>query len=98
MTPARCLPRCTLLVIAVVFSLVGLAPQAAAGMPADGGSPGGRAVFDSWRILMFARSIGDDSVDREALRVAAADTTSIVQIGPDTFAWANRRYEVTWDV
>lgn len=34
--------------------------------------------------------------DQETLRVAAAEAPSIIQIGPDTFTWADRRYDVTW--
>lgn len=55
----------------------------------------GRAVFDSWRILMYARSVGDRSVDQESLREAASEKSSLVQIDPDTFTWVDRRYDVT---
>lgn len=54
----------------------------------------GRAVFDSWRVLMFARSIGDESVDGESLRIAARQVAWVVALGPDTFTWPHRRYDV----
>ncbi|GAB3622383.1 hypothetical protein GCM10027418_04650 [Mariniluteicoccus endophyticus] len=55
----------------------------------------GRAVFDSWRVLMYARSIGEASVDQESLRQAALDAVAVVAIGPDTFTWPHRRYDLT---
>ncbi|CAN7266645.1 hypothetical protein LJR047_001251 [Knoellia sp. LjRoot47] len=54
----------------------------------------GRAVFDSWGILMYARSIGEVSADRESLRVAASEVATVVVIGPDTFTWRDRRYDL----
>jgi hypothetical protein len=54
----------------------------------------GRAVFDSWRILMYARSIGDQHVDREALRAAASGTPGVTQLAEDIFTWPNGRYDV----
>ncbi len=55
----------------------------------------GRAVFDSWRVLMYARSIGDTSVDQESLRQAASEVAAIVALGPDSFTWPDRRYDLT---
>lgn len=55
----------------------------------------GRAVFDSWRVLMYARSIGDVSVDQESLRHAASEVATVVAIGPDIFTWPDRRYDLT---
>lgn len=57
----------------------------------------GRAVFDSWRILLFARSIGDDAVEREALRLAAAKSPSVSQIADDLFTWPDRGYDTSWN-
>lgn len=55
----------------------------------------GRAVFDSWRLLMYARSTGDQQVEREALRVAASADPGVVQLDDDVFTWPNGRYDVT---
>jgi len=55
----------------------------------------GRAVFDSWRVLMYARSIGVTSVDQESLRQAASEVATIVAIGPDNFTWPDQRYDLT---
>lgn len=57
----------------------------------------GRAVFDSWRILMFARSIGNETVSKESLRTAAMQMPSIFQIAHDQFSWPDRRYDLTWE-
>lgn len=54
----------------------------------------GRAVFNSWCILMYARSLGNGSVDQESLRQAASQASTLAQIGPDTFTWADRRYDL----
>lgn len=54
----------------------------------------GRAIFDSWRILMFARSIGDNLIDRETLRVAATKNSSVVQLSDDLFTWPNGKYDL----
>lgn len=54
----------------------------------------GRAVFDSWRILMFARSIGDDVTDRESLRAAADADPLLWEIREDWFTWADRNYDL----
>lgn len=54
----------------------------------------GRAVFDSWRVLMYARSLGDDLNDQEALRAAASKAEGVLQIGPDSFTLTHRRYDV----
>jgi hypothetical protein len=54
----------------------------------------GRAVFNSFRILMFARSIGDESVDQEALRIAAASDPQVLQLADDQFTFTHRRYDV----
>lgn len=56
----------------------------------------GRVVFDSWRIHMFALSIGELSVDMETLEAAAAQAPSIVQLAPNQFSWPDGRYDVTW--
>jgi hypothetical protein len=55
----------------------------------------GRAVFDSWRVLMYAQSIGEVSVDQRTLRQAATEVATVVAIGPDTFTWPDRRYDLT---
>ncbi|ACL38944.1 hypothetical protein Achl_0949 [Pseudarthrobacter chlorophenolicus A6] len=55
----------------------------------------GRAVFDSWRILMFARSIGNETVSKESLRTAAMQSPSILQIASDQFSWPDGRYDLT---
>lgn len=57
----------------------------------------GRAVFNSWRILMFAQSIGNETVSKESLRAAAAQSPSILQIAPDQFTWPDRRYDLTME-
>lgn len=56
----------------------------------------GRAVFDSWRLLMFARSIGIDTVDREELRLAATSSPSVSAIADDQFTWPDDAYDITW--
>ncbi len=58
----------------------------------------GRAVFDSWRVLMYARSIGETSVDHGSLRQAASEVATIVALGPDCFTWPDRRYDLTLGV
>ena len=57
----------------------------------------GRAVFDSWRILMYARSIGDERVDQETLRLAAIGAPGIAQLSDDRFTWPGGRYHVALD-
>ncbi|WP_418057503.1 DUF6896 domain-containing protein [Pimelobacter simplex] len=52
----------------------------------------GYAVFDSWRILMYAHSIGDERVERDELRVAAAEHPRLTQVTPDWFTWSDGRY------
>jgi hypothetical protein len=54
----------------------------------------GRAVFDSWRIYLFALSQGDSFVERESLRVAASELQSIVQLDHDLFTWPDHRYDI----
>ena len=54
----------------------------------------GRVVFDSWRILMYARSIGDERVEQEGLRLAAIEARGITQLADDRFTWAGRLYDV----
>jgi hypothetical protein len=54
----------------------------------------GRAVFNSWRLMMYARSVGVGSVDQESLRVAASEATTLVQVGPDLFTWPDGRYDI----
>jgi hypothetical protein len=54
----------------------------------------GRAVFDSWRILMYARSIGDEDVKQEALRIAASGEPDITQLAQDLFTWPGGRYDI----
>lgn len=56
----------------------------------------GRAVIGSWRIRMFAESIGDQLINVEALGAAAGQTSSIIQIALDQFTWPLRRYDLTW--
>ncbi|WP_248582729.1 hypothetical protein [Nocardioides sp. InS609-2] len=57
----------------------------------------GQAVFDSWHILMYARSVGDEGVDQEALRVAASGDPAITQLAEDLFTWPGGRYNITRD-
>jgi hypothetical protein len=57
----------------------------------------GRAVFDAWRILMFARSIGEETVNRDELWLAATEDPSLVKVSEGWFTWADRSYDVTWD-
>lgn len=52
----------------------------------------GMAVFDSWRVRMFAKSVGHSSIDQLALRDALAKIEGIEQVADDTFTWADRRY------
>jgi hypothetical protein len=54
----------------------------------------GRAVFDSWRLLMFAKSIGESSVDRHALRLAALQATDLWLVEGDWFTWADRNHDL----
>jgi hypothetical protein len=51
----------------------------------------GRATFDSWRMLMYARSIGEEDVDRASLRIAASKDSALVQLEADEFTWARPR-------
>lgn len=55
----------------------------------------GRAVFDSWRLLMYARSVGAE-VGRDALRAATSANPMLIQLGPDTFTWPGGRFAVDW--
>lgn len=57
----------------------------------------GRAVFDSWRILMYARSVGRADVSRDDLRAAAGQDPGLVQLAEDLFTWPGGRYDVTRD-
>lgn len=54
----------------------------------------GRAIFDTWRMLMFARSIHANSVDRESLRLAAIDDPLLWHVKDDWFTWADRNYDL----
>lgn len=54
----------------------------------------GRAVFDSWRILMYARSIGESLVERDSLRLAALQSPQLWHVHDDWFTWADRNYDV----
>lgn len=56
----------------------------------------GRAVFDSWRVLMFARSSGDESVTRADIRTAMGGSGTIWHVEDDWYTWADRSYDVTW--
>ena len=58
---------------------------------------GGRPVFDSWRLLMFAKSLGQKA-DRESLRLAAIADPSIRQVRTDSFTWINRTFDLQFDV
>ena len=55
----------------------------------------GRAVFNSWRLLMFANSVGYTSADRESLRLAAARSPNTTQIAADWFTWPDKRHDLT---
>ncbi|MFC5791566.1 hypothetical protein EDM22_12125 [Agromyces tardus] len=56
----------------------------------------GRVQFDSWKILMFARSVGRSSIDRDALRAAAGTAPTIEQIDDDSFTIAGDDFTVSW--
>jgi len=58
----------------------------------------GRATFDSWRILMFGKSVGERSVDKESLRLAAIQSPRMWQLGDDWFTWADRNYDLPWRI
>ncbi|WP_045730414.1 DUF6896 domain-containing protein [Pseudarthrobacter chlorophenolicus] len=55
----------------------------------------GRAVFNSWRILMYAHSTGDEAVTEQALRATALQAPSVVVLEADKFIFSHRRYDVT---
>ncbi|MFC9772550.1 MULTISPECIES: DUF6896 domain-containing protein [unclassified Pseudarthrobacter] len=55
----------------------------------------GRAVFNSWRLLMYAHSTGDETVTRQELRAAAHQAPSVVTLEADKFTFSHRRYDVT---
>ncbi len=54
----------------------------------------GHAVFDSWKLLVFAQSIGWEQVGREDLRLAASVAVDILQLADDAFTWPDRRYDL----
>jgi hypothetical protein len=56
----------------------------------------GRIQFDSWKILMFASSVGKSSVDRDALRAAAQTAPTIEQLDDDSFTIARDDFTVSW--
>jgi len=58
----------------------------------------GRAIFDSWRILMFAQSVGESSIDRESLRAAAMQSPRLWQLSDDWFTWADRNFDLPWRI
>lgn len=56
----------------------------------------GRVVFDSWRMWIYAESRADaSSVERGALRLAAAEHPSLLEVAHDTFTWQDQRFNVT---
>jgi hypothetical protein len=57
----------------------------------------GRAVFDSWRVLMFARSSGNATITRDEIRRALARSPELWNVGGDWFTWADRSYDIVWD-
>jgi hypothetical protein len=54
----------------------------------------GKAVFDSWRILMFATSAGVENIEREDLRLAASQNPAIEQLERDAFTWPHGRFDL----
>lgn len=56
----------------------------------------GRAVFDSWRILMLARSIGNHAVDRDSLRAAAIECPRFKPVREDWFTHIDRDFDIVW--
>jgi len=58
----------------------------------------GQATFDSWRIWMFATSVGEASVDKESLRLAAIQSPRLWQLGDGWFTWADRNYDLPWRI
>lgn len=54
----------------------------------------GTVVFDSWRILMFAKSMGNSSMGRDSLRMAASGCPSLKPVRDDWFTLANRGFDV----
>ena len=58
----------------------------------------GQAIFDSWRISTFAKSVGEVSVDKKSLRLAAIQSPRLLQLGDDWFTWADRNYDLPWRI
>ncbi|MGR2752545.1 DUF6896 domain-containing protein [Agromyces arachidis] len=57
----------------------------------------GTLEFDSWKIWMFARSVGRSSIDREAVRAAAQAAPALKQINPDLFTLASDTFSLSRD-
>ena len=56
----------------------------------------GTVQFDSWKILMFARSVGKSSIDRDALRASARTAPTIEPIDDDNFTIARGDFTISW--
>ena len=56
----------------------------------------GTVQFDSWKILMFARSVGRSSFGRDSLRAAARTAPTIKQIDDDRFTIARDDFTISW--
>jgi hypothetical protein len=56
----------------------------------------GTVQFDSWKILIFARSVGRSSIGRDSLRAAAQTASTIKQIEDDVFTLARDDFSVSW--
>ena len=55
----------------------------------------GRAIFDSWRLGIFAQSADHLPVDENALQLAAGEHPALVEVAPDTFTWKDPRYNLS---
>jgi hypothetical protein len=56
----------------------------------------GRAIFDSWRVLRFARSLGDEATTQQDIRHALDQSPILWLVRDDWFTWADRSYDITW--
>ncbi len=54
----------------------------------------GTAEFDTWRMLMFAKSMGEETVDLESLRLAADADPLLRRTRDGWFTWVDRRYDL----
>ncbi|PKQ25469.1 MAG: hypothetical protein CVT64_09700 [Actinobacteria bacterium HGW-Actinobacteria-4] len=54
----------------------------------------GRAVFDSWRLLMYAQSVGIENHDEASLRRAASESAAVVSLRGGGFTWPDNKYDM----